>query len=93
MPVICDTSPLSYLILIGETNLLGSLFGKILIPPAIAEELSHPKSPEVIRNWTSTPPDWLQVLPAPPIEESSPPEAFYVLDPGEQEAIQLAFVK
>ena len=45
MIVVADTSPLHYLILIGETELLPILFGEIAIAEAVARELLHPKRP------------------------------------------------
>jgi predicted nucleic acid-binding protein len=39
--VVSDTSPLSYLVLIGKIDALHVLYGEILIPPAVAAELSH----------------------------------------------------
>jgi len=38
--VVSDTSPLSALISIGKTEMLRSLFGEVLIPPAVDAELS-----------------------------------------------------
>ena len=35
MIVIADTTPLNYLILIGEPNLLPHLYGRVLIPTAV----------------------------------------------------------
>jgi len=32
--VLCDTSPLNYLILIGRVEILPALFGKIVVPVA-----------------------------------------------------------
>lgn len=43
VPVVCDTSPLSYLVLIGEADILESLFGEILIPPVVEDERSSPQ--------------------------------------------------
>jgi predicted nucleic acid-binding protein len=37
--VIPDTSPINYLVLIGEISLLPRLYGKILIPDAVLTEL------------------------------------------------------
>lgn len=42
--------------------------------------------------WIRTQPDWLQVRPAPPVEGFSIPKVLHELDPGEQEAIKLAYV-
>lgn len=42
MIVIADSTPLNYLILIHQVDLLPQLFDRILIPPAVFEELQHP---------------------------------------------------
>ena len=39
--VVSDTSPINYLIRIGEIDLLPKLFGEVLIPPAVLQELQH----------------------------------------------------
>ena len=39
--VISDTSPIRALEWLGLLNLLETLHGKVLIPPAVAEELTH----------------------------------------------------
>jgi predicted nucleic acid-binding protein len=47
--VVADTSPLNYLILIDQADLLPSLFGEVLLPHAVHRELQHPKTPERVR--------------------------------------------
>jgi len=42
MIVIADSTPLHYLILIHQVDLLPQLFDRILIPPAVFEELQPP---------------------------------------------------
>ena len=46
--VISDTSPLRYLVLIGEADLLPALYSEVLIPEAVADELNHPSTPEAV---------------------------------------------
>jgi predicted nucleic acid-binding protein len=41
MIVVADTSPLNYLILIDEIELLPDLFEKVLLPSAVLQELKH----------------------------------------------------
>ena len=86
MIVIADTTPLNYLILIQQADLLPRLFGKVLIPPAVVKELEDPGTPDSVRAWLSCAPSWLhvQLLHSPP-----DPELDY-LDDGEREAIALA---
>jgi predicted nucleic acid-binding protein len=47
--VVSDTSPINYLIRIGEIDLLPQLFGEILIPPAVLQELQHAGAPLAVR--------------------------------------------
>jgi predicted nucleic acid-binding protein len=47
MIVIADTSLINYLVLIEQIEVLPKLYGRILIPPSVYEELqqgSHPRS-------------------------------------------------
>jgi len=43
MIVIADTSPINYLILIGEIEILKHLFSRVIIPEAVLLELQHLK--------------------------------------------------
>lgn len=92
--IVSDTSPLSYLVLIGEANLFCDLYGEICIPPAVENELRHPDGPAPLRRWSDTPPPWLEVSPIPnePLEkvDSKTVERLQALDRGEREAILLA---
>jgi predicted nucleic acid-binding protein len=45
MIVVADTSPLNYLILIGHVDVVPVLFDRIVAPPAVVRELTHPHSP------------------------------------------------
>ena len=86
MIVVADTSPLNYLVLVGEVGLLPLLFETVLIPAAVSAELRHPGAPEPVRAFIKSPPDWLILdeLRQPPYPELAD------LDSGESEAIQLA---
>jgi predicted nucleic acid-binding protein len=86
MLVIADTTPLRYLVVLGQVDLLPTLFGQIIIPPAVIGELQHPKAPAAVRAWIASPPPWLDMRPC-----SLLPDAVLLrLDPGEREAILLA---
>jgi hypothetical protein len=61
MAVVADTSPPNYLVLIGEDRLLAELYGKVIIPGAVLQELQHPKAPLAVRRWLSGGPAWLFV--------------------------------
>jgi predicted nucleic acid-binding protein len=86
MLVIADTTPLRYLVVLGQIDLLPPLFGHVLIPPAVVEELRHPKAPAAVRAWIGAPPAWLEVRPS----SLRPDTALLRLDAGEREAILLA---
>ena len=60
MIAVSDTSPLNYLVLIGEGDLLGALFDEVWIPPAVAEELAHSGTPQAVVSWVEAPPRWLR---------------------------------
>ena len=61
MIVVCDTSPLNYLILVGTEGVLPVLFEQVLAPPAVLLEMRHVKAPERVRRWAVVPPAWLEV--------------------------------
>jgi predicted nucleic acid-binding protein len=87
MPAVSNTSPLRYLIAAGHADLLTGLFGQILVPLGVADELSDRAAPEKVRAWIAHPPSWLQIH---PIQSPPNPELVAALDRGEREAIQLA---
>jgi predicted nucleic acid-binding protein len=84
--VVSDTSPLSYLIEINCEHLLPALYGRVLIPRGVFEELSNPRTPASVRAWLSHSPSWLMIKEASPITDPNLEE----VDPGERQAIQLA---
>src|SRR5439155_9186365 len=51
MIVVSDTSCLSNLLTVGHVHLLAQLFGEIIVPPAVEEELKrfHPTIPEFVK--------------------------------------------
>jgi predicted nucleic acid-binding protein len=85
MIVIADTTPLNYLVVVGYIHLLPTLFGQVLIPPAVWAELQDPAAPESVRQWIRQPPSWLEVRSVQTVDPS-----LTFLDAGEQEAITLA---
>ncbi|MCX7916422.1 MAG: DUF3368 domain-containing protein [Verrucomicrobiae bacterium] len=79
MMVVANTSPLTALLRIGRADLLAKLFGRVVIPPAVALELqrAHGALPE-----------WVCVK---PFRDTDAVNAFIAsLDRGEAEAIALA---
>lgn len=88
MIVVCDTSPICYLLLIGEIQLLPQLYGQVLIPQVIQNELADERSPTVVQAWISQPPEWLVIQ---RIDVASDGDLDN-LDPGERDAIMLVAV-
>jgi predicted nucleic acid-binding protein len=89
MIVVADTTPLNYLVLIGETELLSALYDKVSIPEEVHRELKHAKTPLAVRAWALSVPAWRQVCAV----ASTPDAALSELDAGERNAIQLALDK
>jgi predicted nucleic acid-binding protein len=86
MIVVADTTPVNYLILIDEIDVLPRLYGRVVIPLAVHEELTHSRAPASVRVWIAQPPDWLEILSTTPNTDT----ALEMLDAGEREAIALA---
>lgn len=85
MIVVSDTSPINYLILIDQIEVLSKLYGRVIVPPAVVNELSAAKGPDKVRQWVANHPDWLRVQPVGPVDAS-----LSRLGAGEGEAITLA---
>ena len=66
--VVADTSPIFYLLSIGQIGLLPQLFGKVFVPDAVYNELCHPTAPPLLSVWTRQPPAWLEVAAVSPID-------------------------
>jgi len=86
MIVVADASPLNYLIQIQAEELLQRLFGQVLVPHAVMQELRHPRAPEAVAVWISRIPSWIEVRAVATPEDL----LLQALDPGEREAIVLA---
>jgi predicted nucleic acid-binding protein len=86
MIVVADASPIWYLLLIGYVDLLQRLFGQVVIPQAVHDELSAEGAPTIVRTWIEHPPSWLQIQYA----TTTPDASLGRLHLGECEAITLA---
>lgn len=84
MLVISDSSPLNFLVRMGMVELLPKLFGRVLVPPEVIQELTHPDSPPMVREFAAAPPEWL-LTQSPQRVLGNP-----LLDAGEAAAIALA---
>jgi len=85
--VVADTSPLNYLVLIGQIGILQVLYGTVLVPPEVLAELSDSGAPPAVSDWIRSLPEWLQVRAA-QADQNDP--ALQQIDPGERAAILLA---
>ena len=84
--VVADATPLHYLILLALTEILPRLFGRVVIPRTVVQELQHPQAPTMVRVWMAAPPAWLTLQ-----DVSTAPDARLAhLDAGERDAILLA---
>lgn len=86
MIVIADTVPLIHLILIERDTLLKGLYGRIMLPQAVAAELQAPAVPAKVKAWISDPLDWLEINKT--VFRDDPGLA--QLDAGQREVILLA---
>lgn len=84
MLVISDASPINILIRIELTHLLPTLFGRIVIPGVVANELGDSRAPAIVRQFIDAAPSWLEILSPQTVRH------FPRLDPGEEAAINLA---
>lgn len=78
------TSPINYLILIGEIEILPRLLGEILIPPAVHRELLSASAPPAVHQWARNLPTWARIVKPLSIDNTLD------LGAGETEAIALA---
>jgi predicted nucleic acid-binding protein len=85
MIVVSDTSPINYLLLINQIDLLPRLFQQIIVPDVVRDEMVDPSAPLVLQQWIANPPPWLTVQTVSVVDET-----LDALDPGEQAAISLA---
>jgi predicted nucleic acid-binding protein len=66
--VVSDTSPLNYLVLIRQINVLPTLYGRVLIPQSVYEELGAMEASETVRDWRGGLPSWIEI----PSEQPTP---------------------
>lgn len=83
--VVSNTSPLNYLVLIDQIHLLSALYGRVLVPKSVYEELRVPETPEAVRSWIVSSPQWLEIASEVPGADSKLSE----LHEGERDAIAL----
>lgn len=86
MIVVSDTTPLRYLIELEAVYLLESLFGQIVIPQEVANELQGVNTPQKVKDWMQACPVWLEVRAV----DASGFVPVIEIHTGEREAIALA---
>lgn len=86
MIAVADTSPLCYLVLIDEVDLLRQLFSQVVVPSAVITELLHEDAPKAVRAWAANLPSWVSVQENPVCNTAG----LEKLQVGEQAAILLA---
>jgi uncharacterized protein len=79
MIVVSDTSPITALMTVGEARILAELFGKVIIPIAVHDEL--------LSSHTSIP-SWIEVQQVSNFTEAN--RFSQIVDIGEAQAIELA---
>lgn len=84
--VVSNTSPLNYLILISEIDVLPQLYYSVIIPQSVAEELQARETPEAVQSWIHNHPRWLEIS----SEVGSLDSTLESLHAGERDAISLA---
>jgi predicted nucleic acid-binding protein len=87
MKAVSNTTPLRYLIAIEQQHLLGKLFEKVFVPVAVHEELTDPKTPEIVRHAMASLPVWIEVR---KVDETHATTFPVTLHRGERQAILLA---
>ncbi len=86
MIVVSDATCLNHLIRSGAVEVLPQLFGSVVIPTAVFNELQSVNTPEIVKRFIAGDPAWLGVR-QPSLKADLQMEN---LDPGECEAILLA---
>jgi len=91
MIIVSDTSPIRYLLLIDHIDLLPQLYGQIIIPSVVYDEMQSANTPLEVRQWIANSPTWLSVQNVAILSNDTRqfPDLSR-LDLGEQAAIALA---
>jgi predicted nucleic acid-binding protein len=86
MIVVADTSPINYLLQIEQIHLLPMLYGAVLLPSGVWEELTEIGAPRSVEAWARNLPAWVEVRTA---QTQLGPE-LSALGKGEAQAIHIA---
>jgi predicted nucleic acid-binding protein len=61
MIIVADASPLNYLTQLQCVEIPEQLYGRVLVPQAVMQELRNEHAPVAVREWSSTLPSWAEV--------------------------------
>lgn len=86
MLVVADTGPPHYLVLSDTIELLPRLFGRVVLPNVVRDELQHSRTPEPVRRWIAAAPEWIEVVASPSFADTHGPP----IGAGERAAIAVA---
>ncbi len=86
MLVVADAGPPHYLLLIGVIDVLPKLFGRIVLPEIVRDELRHSHAPVAVRRWMAETPAWIEFAATPPLGDLSLPD----IGAGERAVIAIA---
>ena len=88
MLIVADISRLNYLVWIESAEILPKLYGEVIIPPEVRDELLAVDAPSIVRAWVTDPPGWIEVHTPDAALRDDPRWRF--LDLGERAALALA---
>ncbi len=86
MIVVADTSALNYLIRMKRAEILPALYGRVVIPHAVRDEMLADRAPVEVRSWAAELPSWIDLVSAIHFDPTLPEQ----LGAGEREAISVA---
>lgn len=89
MPVVSNTTPINYLVLIQQADVLREVYRQIVIPQAVLNELQRSETPIAVSEWITNRPDWIEVQQI-SMAHDDDDVALIKLGAGEREAIVLA---
>ena len=73
MIAVADTSPIRYLVRIGEIDILSRLYAKVVLPGVVLDELQAEDGLRIVREWAVQLPGWVELgAPAKPLIDSIP---------------------
>ena len=82
--IVADSGPIHYLVLCEAIEVLPKLYGRLLVPPAVADELTHAHTPPAVSQWIHGMPPWASVRSPLQLDPATQ------LGLGERQAIALA---